>query len=99
MSYSTAYGRNYGKRCPANAPFNTSTNLFRISYETQVDTPQATFIVSARPTSDPTIGAQVADIHTQGAQNGETFANAPPGRYFLDINTTGAVQYTIRIEE
>ncbi len=35
----------------------------------------------------------------QGSGRGETFANTPPGRYFLDIITGGGTDYTIRIEE
>jgi hypothetical protein len=88
-----------GRGSQQSPPFTTTTDSFRLSYDTQADTPQATFILSARPVDDPSISASVADADAQGSQTGETFANAPAGRYFLDVNTTASVQYTIRIEE
>lgn len=88
-----------GRGSQQSPPFTTTTDSFRLSYETQADNPQATFILSARSVDDPSISGSVANADAQGSQTGETFANAPAGRYFLDVNTTASVEYTIRVEE
>jgi len=80
------------------APFDTTTDSFRISYETMSDRPDAPFILTVEST-DPDEFITSGDVTREGSVTGETFANAPPGRYFLNINTTAGMDYTIRIEE
>ncbi len=80
-------------------PFETSTDSFRISYNVQADIPDAPFFLSAERAGEADGQPPVADISTQAPNSGETFANAPPGRYFLNINTTTGARYTIRVEE
>jgi hypothetical protein len=81
-------------------PFTTTTNSFRLSYQTTADDPNAPFLANvenADPNQDP-IGP-AGNISRTGSANGETFANVPPGRYALQIFTTGGTQYTVKIEE
>lgn len=80
------------------APFGTTTDLFRVTYNTTADSDEAPFFLTIESTNPDEILA-VADVSRTGSANGETFANAPAGEYFLDINTTGGTNYTIQIEE
>lgn len=77
-------------------PFDTTTNLFRISYDVQADRPTAPFLIYVKSSDNPD-GASVGNVTAQGSQSGEGFINAEPGRYFLDITSLGT-QYTIKIE-
>lgn len=79
-------------------PFSTTTDLFRVAYDTTADSEEAPFFLGIESTDPDEIGS-VADVSRTGSANGETFANAPAGEYFLDINTTGGTSYTITIEE
>ena len=80
--------------------FNTTTDSFRVSFET-TDTIGGNFegslfvdVVNAdRPNDLP-----AASISQEGSGQGETFANTPPGTYYLDI-IAGGLDYTITVEQ
>jgi hypothetical protein len=76
-------------------PFNTTTDSFRVSYETTADIPDAPFFLTVEG-EEPVAGGNVS---REGSVSGETFISEPPGRYSLNINTTNGMEYTIRIEE
>lgn len=78
------------------APFTTSTNLLRLSYNVQATTETVPVIMQVRDANDPE-NRIAGTASTEGPNNGERFINASPGHYFLDIKTTDA-QYTIKIE-
>lgn len=80
-------------------PFTTTTNSFRISYQTTANDPQAPFyadVQNADPNGPPPTSGSIS---RNGSASGQSFANVAPGRYFLSILTTPGTQYTIRIEE
>ncbi len=76
-------------------PFETSTDSFRVSYETTAESPDSPFFLTIEG-EEPIAGGNVS---REGSATGETFVNEPPGRYSLNINTTNGMEYTISIEE
>jgi hypothetical protein len=79
------------------APFETTTDSFRISYEITADLEEAVFYANVESTDEGLLPG--AGISQEGSGTGESFVNEPPGRYFLSIITGGSTEYTIRIEE
>jgi hypothetical protein len=79
-------------------PFETTTDLFRVSYEIRAPLEEAPFFADVE-SADESPSIPAASISQQGSGSGETFGNAEPGRYFLNIITGGGTEYTIRIEE
>lgn len=80
-------------------PFDTTTDLFRVSYQTTADNPEAPFFLHVESPDPIENIAPQATVSRTGSASGETFANSPPGRYYLVILTTGGTSYTIRVEE
>ena len=76
-------------------PFETTTDSFRVSYDTTADIPDAPFFLTVEGEGRIAGG----NVSREGSATGETFVSEPPGRYSLNINTTNGMQYTIRIEE
>jgi hypothetical protein len=73
--------------------FSTTTDSFRVSYTSRGQGVLFVDVINAdRPNDLP-----VADISQEGSGQGETFANAPPGTYYLDVNAS--VDYTITVEQ
>lgn len=48
--------------------------------------------------ADDPEGLPVADVSQNGSGTGQTFANIPPGTYYLDIIASG-LDYTIAMEQ
>lgn len=80
------------------APFETTTDSFRISYEITAASPEAFFSanVESEDASNPIFDPGISQ---SGSGTGETFVNEDPGRYSLGIITGGDTNYTLRIEE
>jgi hypothetical protein len=80
--------------------FDTTTDSFRVSFET-TNTAGSGFegslfvdVINAdRPNDLP-----VASLSQEGSGTGETFANAPPGTYYLDV-IAGGLDYTLTVEQ
>jgi hypothetical protein len=81
--------------------FNTTTDSFRVSYNVTGSEPNlpATLIIGVvdANANDPIMGS-VGNATHEGNGRGETFVNAPPGTYFLDILFFGG-NYTITVEQ
>jgi hypothetical protein len=79
--------------------FNTTTDSFRVSYNVTGSEPNlpATLIIGVANANDPNRGS-VGNATQEGNGRGETFVNAPPGTYFLDILFFGG-NYTITVEQ
>jgi hypothetical protein len=81
--------------------FNTTTDSFRVSYNVTGSEPNfpATLIIGVvdANANDPIMGS-VGNATHEGNGRGETFVNAPPGSYFLDIVFFGG-NYTIAVEQ
>src|SRR5215212_7591419 len=80
--------------------FNTTTDSFRVSYET-TNTLGGGFkgslfvdVINADKPND----LPAASLSQEGSGQGETFANTPPGSYYLDI-IAGGLDYTITVEQ
>ena len=80
--------------------FNTTTDSFRVSYETtntlsgSIQGSLFVDVINAdRPNDLP-----VASLSQEGSGQGETFANTLPGTYYLDI-IAGGLDYTITVEQ
>jgi hypothetical protein len=80
--------------------FRTTTDSFRVSVDvtkTQGGNISALLFVDVIDADNPN-GLPVASLTQQGSGQGETFANAPPGTYYLDIGAAN-VKYTITVEQ
>jgi hypothetical protein len=79
--------------------FNTTTDSFRVSYNVTGSEPNfpATLIIGVADANDPN-QSRVGNATHEGDGYGETFVNAPPGSYFLDIVFFGG-NYTITVEQ
>ena len=81
--------------------FETTTDSFRVSYNVTGSEPNfpATLIIGIvdANANDPIMGS-VGNATHEGNGRGETFVNAPPGSYFLDILFFGG-NYTITVEQ
>ena len=80
--------------------FSTTTDSFRVSFETTntlgsgVEGSLFVDVINAdRPNDLP-----VTSLSQEGSGTGETFANAPPGTYYLDI-IAGGLDYTLTVEQ
>jgi hypothetical protein len=71
--------------------FNTTTDSFRVSFTSGPGLLIVDVINADRPNDLP------ASLSHQGRGQGETFANTPPGTYYLDIIST--TTYTITVEQ
>lgn len=79
--------------------FDTTTNSFRVSYETESTAGENLGILFVDVLdADKPNDLAIADISQNGSGEGETFANTPPGSYFLDISAAN-VNYTITVEQ
>lgn len=80
--------------------FGTTTDSFRVSFETKstTDDPTDGLLFVDVINADKPDDIPVASLSTNGSGTGETFANAPPGTYFLDISAAN-VDYTITVEQ
>jgi hypothetical protein len=78
--------------------FDTTTDSFRVSYDVTGSDPQfpANLYISVEDANDPI--NFVGDATQEGDGRGETFVNAPPGSYFLDITFFGG-NYTVTVEQ
>jgi hypothetical protein len=79
--------------------FVTTTDSFRVSYNVTGSEPNfpATLIIGVADANDPNQG-RVGNATHEGDGRGETFVNAPPGSYFLDIVFFGG-NYTTTVEQ
>jgi hypothetical protein len=80
--------------------FRTTTDSFRVSFEatkTAGGNITALLFIDVIDAGNPN-GIPVATITQQGGGQGETFANAPPGTYYLDIGAAN-LEYTITVEQ
>lgn len=78
--------------------FDTTTNQFRISYETtSTSEVEGILVINVIPADDPDQGS-IESTSQDGSGTGESFINAPPGSYYLDI-TAGEVDYNITVEQ
>jgi hypothetical protein len=88
-----------GSGAQQSPPFNTTTDSFRVSYDATADIEDAPFFLTVEPTDPSQLLGPLGDVSRTGSASGETFANASPGCYFLNINSTGNTSYNIKIEE
>ena len=72
--------------------FNTTTDSFRVSFTSGPGVLYVDVINADRPNDLP-----VASLSQNGRGQGETFANTPPGTYYLDI--ISSADYTITVEQ
>jgi hypothetical protein len=78
--------------------FDTTTNQFRISYETTSTSEiEGILVINVISADDPNQGS-IESTPQDGSGTGESFVNAPPGSYYLDI-TAGEVDYNITVEQ
>lgn len=76
------------------APFQTSSNPFRVSYETTSEDPSGFLSISVTAQGGD---FSVENASQEGTGTGQTFVNEPAGSYFLEIVAVG-VDYTITVE-
>lgn len=80
--------------------FDTTTNSLRITYTTENTIGsglEGSLFVDVIDANDPD-AFPVGSISEQGSSDGETFVNAPPGTYYLDI-IAGGLDYNITVEQ
>ncbi len=80
--------------------FRTTTDFFRVSFDatnTAGGNIDGLLFIDVIDAGNPN-GLPVATISQQGGGRGETFANAPPGAYYLDIGAAN-LEYTITVEQ
>jgi hypothetical protein len=61
-------------------PFTTTTDSFRLSYQTTADSPDAPFLANVESADPSQSIGPTGSISRNGSASGETFANAPPAR-------------------
>jgi hypothetical protein len=79
--------------------FDTTTDSFRVSYNVTGSDPAtpATLIIDVIDANDPN-QLSVGSATQEGNGRGETFVNAPPGTYYLDITFLFG-NYTVTVEQ
>ncbi len=80
--------------------FRTTTDSLRISFDatnTAGDNIAGYLFIDVIDAGTPN-GLPVATLSQEGDGRGETFANAPPGTYYLDIGAAN-LEYTITVEQ
>jgi hypothetical protein len=80
--------------------FNTTTDSFRVSWQTTNTLgagAEGSLYIGVIDANDPN-ALPATTASQEGTGTGETFVNAPPGSYFLDI-IAGGLDYTITVEQ